>query len=61
MQPPEITSFYDATQRLREAMERDLYLDDFERISLENHIALIQMTYIEWKTRNRRQPPKKAA
>ena len=51
-----------ATQNLREAMECDLPLDDFERVALENYIALMQMTYIEWRSRN--SPPsayKKAA
>ena len=47
-----IRNFYKSTQRLREAMESDLPLNDLERISLENYIALLQMTYIEWKRRN---------
>jgi hypothetical protein len=29
-------------------MEGDLPLSDFDRISLENAIVLLQMTYIEW-------------
>jgi hypothetical protein len=33
-------------------MERDLRLNDSERLSLENHIALLQITYMEWKRRN---------
>ena len=53
MQPTVINNFYRATQNLREAMECDLPLNDLERISLENYIALFQMTYIEWK---RKQP-----
>ena len=56
MQVPVLTTFYRATQNLREAMECDLPLNDLERISLENYIALLQMTYIEWKRRNC-QPP----
>lgn len=52
MEPSVIRNFYKATQRLREAMESDLPLNDLERISLENYIALLQMTYIEWKRRN---------
>ena len=56
MEPTVIHNFYRATQSLREAMESDLPLNDLERISLENYIALLQMTYIEWKRRNC-QPP----
>jgi hypothetical protein len=52
MEPTVIHNFYKATQSLREAMESDLPLNDLERISLENYIALLQMTYIEWKRRN---------
>ena len=48
MQPSVITVFYNATQNLREAMEGDLPLSDFDRIPLENAIVLLQMTYIEW-------------
>lgn len=56
MEPTVLRNFYKATQSLREAMESDLPLNDLERISLENYIALLQMTYIEWKRRNC-QPP----
>jgi hypothetical protein len=45
MEPTVIHNFYRATQSLREAMESDLPLNDLERISLENYIALLQMTY----------------
>jgi hypothetical protein len=41
-----------AIQKFREAMECDLRLNDSERLSLENHIALLQITYMEWKRRN---------
>jgi hypothetical protein len=52
MGTPEITELYLAIQNFREAMERDLRLNDSERLSLENHIALLQITYMEWKRRN---------
>jgi hypothetical protein len=52
MEAEELKSFYLATQNLREAMTRDLPLDDFDRICLENYIALLQITYMEWKRRN---------
>ena len=61
MQVPVLTTFYWATQNLREAMECDLPLNDLDRISLENYIALLQMTYIEWKRRNHQPPAYKAA
>ena len=48
----ELTELYLAIQKFREAMERDLRLNDSERLSLENHIALLQITYMEWKRRN---------
>ena len=37
-------------------MESDVPLDYFDRLSLENHMALLQITYIEWKQRNREPP-----
>ena len=52
MEPPELKNFYVATQNLREAMEGNFPLNDFERITFENYIALLQITYIEWKRRN---------
>jgi hypothetical protein len=48
----ELKGLYLAIQKFREAMERDLRLNDSERLSLENHIALLQLTYMEWKRRN---------
>ena len=61
MQPTVLDSFFKATQNLRDAMEGDLPLNDFERLSLENYIALLQMTYIEWKMRNCQPPTFKRA
>ncbi len=52
MAPSVLRNFYVAILNLREAMECDLPLDELERVSLENYIALIQMTYIEWRGRN---------
>ena len=52
MDTPELRNFYVATQNLREAMRGDLHLDVFDRICLENYIALLQITYVEWKRRN---------
>ena len=49
---PELRQLYVAIQNFREAMESDLALSDFDRLSLENYLALLQMTYIEWKRRN---------
>jgi hypothetical protein len=51
MEERALKHFYRATRRLREAMEGDLLLNDFDRICLENYISLLQMTYIEWKRR----------
>jgi hypothetical protein len=48
----ELKELYLSIQKFREAMERDLRLNDSERLSLENHIALLQLTYMEWKRRN---------
>jgi hypothetical protein len=48
----ELKELYLAIRKFREAMERDLRLNDSERLSLENHIALLQITYMEWKRRN---------
>jgi hypothetical protein len=47
-----LKQFYVATRHLREIMKEDFYLNDFDRICLENYISLLQMTYIEWKQRN---------
>ena len=52
MEPPELKKFYLATQNLREAMEHDLPLTDFDIISLDNYIALLQITSAQWKRRN---------
>jgi len=61
MAPSVLRNFYVATQNLREAMECDLPLDELERVSLENYIALVQMTYIEWRRRNYPAPGYKKA
>ncbi len=61
MEAAELRRFYVAIQNLREAMEGDLPLNDFDRICLENYIALLQITYIEWKRRNVRQAAQKRA
>lgn len=61
METPEVKAFYSAVHDLREALESDLSLDDFERLSLENYMALLQMTYIEWKQRNAAPPAYKKA
>jgi hypothetical protein len=52
MEPSELQQLSRAIQKFREAMERDLPLNDFERITIENYVALLQITYIEWKRRN---------
>ena len=52
VEPPELKRFYLATQNLREAMEHDLPLNDFDIISLDNYIALLQITSAQWKRRN---------
>ena len=49
---PELRQLYVAIQNFREAMEFNLALNDFDRLSLENYLAVLQMTYIEWKRRN---------
>ena len=49
---PELQQLYVTIQNFREAMESDLPLNDFDRLSLENYLALLQMTYIDWKRRN---------
>ena len=61
MRTPVLTNFCIATQNLREAMESDLPLNDFERLSLENYIALLHMTLIQWKRRNREPPAYESA
>ena len=52
MGTPELDQLCIAIQNFRQAMECDLPLNDFDRLSLENYLALLQMTYIEWKLRN---------
>ena len=48
----ELRKLYEAIQEFREAMEGDLPLNDFDRVCLENYMALLHITYIEWKRRN---------
>jgi len=43
MEAPELKRFYAAIQNLREVMEGDLPLNDFDRVCLENYIALLQI------------------
>jgi hypothetical protein len=57
MEPSELNLLYVAIQNFREAMEGDLRLTDLDRISLENYISLLELTYIEWKLRNVQKPP----
>jgi hypothetical protein len=52
METSELNQLFLAIQNFREAMERDLPLTYFDRISLENYISLLELTYIEWKRRN---------
>jgi hypothetical protein len=52
METPELHQLYLAIQKFREVMEGDLPLNESERLSLENYIALLQITYMEWKRRN---------
>jgi len=52
MEASELKNLYHAIQAFREAMEEDLPLNDFDRVCLENYIALLQITYMEWKRRN---------
>lgn len=61
MESPELRKFCMAIQNLREAMTHDLPLDEFDQICLENYIALLQITYMEWKRRNIQQPPHRRA
>ena len=58
---PELRRLYRAIQDFRESMEGDLPLTDFDRVCLENYIALLQITYMEWKRRNYRPPAYKKA
>jgi len=57
MEPSELNLLYVAIQNFREAMEGDLRLTELDRISLENYISLLELTYIEWKRRNVQKPP----
>ena len=52
METSELNQLFLAIQNFREAMESDLPLTYFDRISLENYISLRELTYIEWKRRN---------
>ena len=52
METSELNQLFLAIQNFREAMESDLPLTYFDRISLENYISLLELTYIEWKRRN---------
>jgi hypothetical protein len=52
METSELNQLFLAIQHFREAMESDLPLTYFDRISLENYISLLELTYIEWKRRN---------
>ena len=61
MEVPELRKLYQAIQEFREAMENDLPLNDFDRVCLENYMALLHITYIEWKRRNYHPPAHRRA
>jgi hypothetical protein len=52
MEDPTVKNFFTAVRDLREAMASGLHLDDFDRLCLENYIALLQLSYMDWKRQN---------
>jgi hypothetical protein len=42
----------DATKEIRAVMNRNLQLDQVDQLRVENCMAMLQLTYIEWKRRN---------
>jgi hypothetical protein len=52
VETPILQKLYLAIQEFREAMEANGPLHDLDRVCLENYIALLQITYIEWQRRN---------
>ena len=49
MDEPAVKKFFTSVRELREAMASGMHLDDFDRLCLENYIALLQLSYIDWK------------
>jgi hypothetical protein len=49
MDEPAVKKFFTSVRELREAMSTGMHLDDFDRLCLENYIALLQLSYIDWK------------
>ena len=47
-----LKDYYRASHRLREALENDLHLDSIDRMTLENFMVVMQMTYNNFKRRN---------
>lgn len=41
-----------ATKEIRAVMNRNLQLDQVDQLRVENCMAMLQLTYIEWKRRN---------
>ncbi len=41
-----------ATKEIRAVMNRNLQLDQIDQLRVENCMAMLQLTYIEWKRRN---------
>ena len=52
MESPELRKFCMKPSRTFVKMTHDLPLDEFVNNLLENYIALLQITYMEWKRRN---------
>jgi hypothetical protein len=50
---PILKKLYLGIQEFREAMKGNAPLTEFDEICLENYIALLQSTYVEWKRRKR--------
>jgi hypothetical protein len=49
MDEPAVKKFFTSVRELREAMASGMHLDDFDRLCLENYIALLQLSYSDWK------------
>lgn len=47
-----LKDYYRAIHRLREALENDLHLDSVDRMTLENFMVVMPMTYKNFKRRN---------
>ena len=48
-----LTNLNKAVTDLKRVLDEDVFLEETDRLFIENHLTLLQAAYTEWKTRSR--------